>query len=519
MQKDYIVEEYKSSNPHREVFLDYAVAGFADGEEFGGAVALTDTVMEGLKNQVRGCLGRGTLGYLGLKKPLWIEGADEKGFKFELEVRGESIKYWITNSGARGKYLNAVWNPTRLLTGQNVFRASRDEVNVEGIDLKLMPDDVFAFPFKLLSQEMNREFGVEKWVGAKLIDYAIRNKTIYWRRFDITTYTGKFEDEQIMRSCLEMIDFMASSKMVLGFDMRDKRKQVTRSLEEFVKAKFESYKTDGKFETVSFVKTWGVRKQAAYRLTLYDKSAEVAASKNPGNEKALAKDGRDLKNRLRIELQLYPSSFHQIRTFSKLVGKFDGKWATTAALSAMFPSLADFQEKKGQLIVAALKDLHLDYLLFPRNPFRLLSKAAEFPEDPVSVVLKAWEKLSEKPLPGKNELLKHVEGLTRKQAMAALNSARDAGLDLTKISFAEAALFWTTFVNAHMDPDKYKQIEKNNQLRMEKDLSDKKRLQMQKYFDDALREARSRALVSRGSIASRLRVEAIASNLTQGKTV
>jgi len=472
------VIKYDKEEPQTKTFVDKSISGSSEGGENTGSVKASEKVLEALKALLSVYLEKGNIG--SCKAQTTIMGDKEsKKFRFDVEVGEGKIQYSIANEGARGCYLNASWNPTRVLTGQNIYSPNVSSPSLLGISFELLPADIIELPFKILVKLLDKELP-SGWVGRKTILKQLADENIYYRELHITTYSGKFNGEKSAQMCMQMLDAMGGMRKVIGLSSSDLRDRITLSIREFANAIFSSYKKqtdEGDFyESVAFIKCKSkYDDQRLYRLSLYDKLREIKASGDLGNRVLLGHPGvyYDIMKRIRIELQTTPTAFNEVASFRKIA--MDGvkdldqiKTLQSGFLRKAFSTLDIFEQKRARLVVAAMKDLHFDWLVFPRNPDKLMETAGQAPDSAESIVLSAWRECEEIHLPGKNQAAKTIfKGtLSRAEVADTYKFLREKGLDVTRISYLEASALWSNLVSATLTRKEYLALEEEDRQNM-----------------------------------------------------
>lgn len=434
--------------------MDFSMGGSM--EDFDGQVKVDELTLGKLKRHLSSVVGK--VSSAGASIVLVGDGNE---FMFKLCSRESYVLFSVSNRGARGSFLNVQWNPTKFMTGQNVFRSKtspNDTITLAGVEgFRVRPAEVTEFPFKWLKLFLDEVSG--KWPGKGMVTKAIEDRTIYWRRLDFTTYTLPFSTDSRKQSCLEMLAFMATAKTVWGFDPKCPGMSKEMGLQKFAGAKVDVYKAQSGdvdvYGTVAFTKMCHDR--PAFRLSIYDKKKEVESCGDKNNQKVIA--GGEIDLRLRLELQLMPEAFRRLPSLR--VGAADrDDFAQTSFLHDAFST--DFDQLVCGLLIESMRLLKLDWILLPRDPDLLLNRVAQMMEDPessvedgdVAMVVTAW-KDNRGPLPGSDRVTEKDHPLFGKMSRARASRAYAAvqhacGLDVVKMRYAEITFLWNLLLEAHI---------------------------------------------------------------------
>lgn len=525
------MKDYLSKEPHTRTFVDKSVSGYKDdnteaNREASGSIRVLPVSVV----KIRVIMGR-----LCKESPdrVSIVENEEKKFGFLLKTKQSGIHFWITNEGARGCFLNASWNPTKVLTGQNVFYP-KTEQEVEGIKFKMIPADLVELPFLVLVKVIDSLTGEKSWSCRSTILDAVRNGMVFYRELHITTYSGDFGSKENLQHCLRVLDAMGGMRRVIGVRSENPEDILELSMRSFANVKFDSYRNKSNFgvlETVAFTKCRSRNDdQKLFRVVMYDKLKEVSVSAKrerqksgtsgqTGNEKVVSPEGvrMDLSRRMRIELQLMAGAFNELSSVLKIAkegveGSLEGiNVIQSKFLRIAFPDESVFERKKAQLLVSCLKSLHFDWLVFPRAPTEILSRVRGTVPG-VEEVFRTWKEQYDKPLLGKNRALKETDfdfQFTQSSLNSCYLALRSVGLDVTKISYLEASSLWANLATACLEKEEYQALTENEELIG----FDREPLLTEKQRSSILKAAKKRALSSREVLKSCLSSSVISSNL------
>lgn len=500
---------YSTKNPSKIMFLDFAASGASDDatSRSSGSARISESVMIQMRKTLREFRG-GELGGTG-----FAVSEEGSNLRFTLKAGLDKISFEIANEGARGIYLNATWNPTRVITGQNVLSPRVRSFDVGGIELDLLPGKIVEFPFRYFVACMDKQFNGD-WAGKSTIARHLENGGLYWRRLDFTTYTKRFENEETMQSVLRLIELMAMARSTRDFQQRD-GKQVDKSLRTFANVRLDSYrdKSGSKWQTMAFSKMRAHNDPTQlFRFSLYDKVAEVLEKKNDPNFQVLENYMHLIKLRLRLELQTSPQTYDGIPSLIRILdmSESDAKCKTSRFLNEGFPSHELAEERKQAIWANVMRQLHLDTVLTPRNPHSFVRKAqaeVDVEEKPsaVALVVLLWREAYDKPLTSPKDWVvkggKLYKKATRQEVLDAIDTLRGTGLDVLRLSFLELQTFWEVLVESHVTNLEDQRLIALKEKRRNGDLTSKERVEMLTAIQKIEEKAKERALMTKREIA------------------
>lgn len=402
---------------------------------------------------------------------------DTLGFVLTDGIR--SLQFTMKRAGARGRFLNAWWNPNKFLSGgQNVFPAvtecSRGNRALD-VEWTYLPHFLVEYPFVMLSKFLDEVCG-EHWPGRKTINTSLQNHDVFWQRLDFTVYSAELSNADYILGAMEVAAKTKNFTNLFGRERDEKCSEM--SLQSLLNIGFEDDGGNSRGYSYvrlnKFVESKGRgRKPTAFSICFYLKENEVRDTRDSCNLKAIKAHPNVVSSRLRQEFTFYASSMMKISSIKGvLLGKKD-KYENTEecaplnirkskALLELFPTEVVFREKMNQLMVVAMQEMSLDWLLTPKNPHGVAERAYRATGDSlVRDLLLMWQDLGTKALPSPRDTFNSKKfQASAREIINAYKLIESNFADVHSMSFAACQMLYFNMVRACLSEKEYLEVQK-----------------------------------------------------------
>lgn len=460
---------YSTKNLDSQISIDGVNSGaeMEEGTGRGGQIAMPDSVYGRMRKFIEQITLNGAQRGFRLERDNTIKKQDaghSQVLNFSLTDDTRKVNFSLRQAGTRGSFLNAWWNPNKFLSGgQNVFptlTVCREENSALGVEWKYLPHDLVEYPFRLLVEWL----GEDKWPGKGVIKKALETHSVFWQRMDFTVYSAEVKDIEALMSVIEAA---AKTKNFTGLAERAKgERSHEASIESLLGISYEDVGDRG-YSYVRLNKRGHSKgskraKPVAFSMSMYLKEMEVRNNSQKGsraNLVALRKNPGLVTNRIRQEFTFYANGLAQISSLRRVAfgSEFvDGSCRTSGALLAAFPDDESFRRKIRVLILTAIKELQLDWLVTPKNPEGVAERAYEATKNAlVKRLLQEWTVLQYHPLPSARKMTSLG---TEEELDGALKMIRRGFGDIQTLTFEACSMLHNNMVKACLTREEYNEL-------------------------------------------------------------
>jgi len=385
------------------------------------------------------------------------------------------ISFSLKHAGGRGSYLNAWWNPNKFLSGgQNIFPSTTtcNAGNTAlGVEWTYLPQDLVEYPFKLLLNWFDEVLEGGNWPAKDLLATTLEEHGVFWQRLDFTVYSGVLSRPDYILGAIEVAAKSKNFTNLVGRASNKKSDEI--SMESLLGISF----TDdgGKSQGYTYarlnktVESRGKGKRpVAYSVCFYLKENEVRSVREKPNLLALKNNPGVVTNRLRQEFTFFASSILKLSSFRKILFGEEGKVPEglnirkSSALAVCFPDEDTFRLKINQMMVTSLRDIHLDWMITPKNPHRIADRVfKQTGSELLKSVLEAWTELHYAPLLPPRKLFESgVLGAehTYRDVVEAYEYLAEHFVDVQTMNYYACEILYLNMIKSCLSREDYKTI-------------------------------------------------------------
>jgi hypothetical protein len=468
--------QYTTHDIHSRASVDGVISG-TDVSEGQSQIELSERVYRSIVRFISAVMQEGSKSVDGFRltresvvKKQDAGAAEALGFVLTDGVR--SLNFTLKRAGARGQFLNAWWNPNRFLSGgQNVFPAviqCREDNRALDVYWKYLPHVLVEYPFALLVQFLDEICG-KTWAGRETLKKALDKHEVFWQRLDFTVYSDELTNADFILGAMEVAAKTKNFTNLFGRERSEKCAEM--SLQSLLKIGFED--DGGNTRGYSYVrlnkfvesKGKGRKPPTAFSISFYLKEKEAGDTGDRRNLTAIEQNPGVVTGRLRQEFTFYAASMMKVASIKRVLlgesteGDDPLNIRKSEALLRLFPDEDTFKTKMHQLMVAAMKEMSLDWLLTPKNP-RGVAEKDIWEDELTRDLLRWWEELSDVPLPSPRDTfnLKKFQA-TRQEISDAYRQVAVLFADLQVMSYAACQMLYFNMVRACLSKEDYLELQ------------------------------------------------------------